>query len=143
VLGTLAAFALVRYRGLFSDGPLFIAHINATAGRSREGDHRAFAAAVFSSPCERLFGIFAERGIVTIWIGHTSICTCYAAVVVIQSRLLTMDKSLEEAAIEPWAAARFQVFVLVTLPMILQSLVSAWLLTFTISLDDVRHQLVF
>ena len=59
----------------------------------------------------------------------------YAAVV-IQSRLLEMDKSLEEAAMD-LGCRPFQVFTLVTLPMIAQSLASSWLLTFTISLDDV------
>ena len=56
--------------------------------------------------------------------------------VVVQSRLGSLDRSLEEAAMDlgahPWA-----VFYLVTLPMIAQALLSAWLLTFTISLDDV------
>ena len=76
-----------------------------------------------------------EKGMLTIWFGHTLLGMAYAAVV-IQSRLLELDKSLEEAAMDlgckPW-----QVFHLVTLPMIAQSLISAWLLTFTLSLDDV------
>ncbi len=132
VLGTLAAFTLVRYRDFFGR-TLFIAHINAPLVVPEV--ITGLSLLLFFVACERVFGIFAERGIVTIWIGHTSICTCYAAVV-IQSRLLTMDKSLEEAAMN-LGCRPFQVFVLVTLPMILQSLVSAWLLTFTISLDDV------
>ena len=71
----------------------------------------------------------------TIWAGHTSVGMAYAAVV-IQSRLLEMDKSLEEAA-QDLGCKPFQVFYLVTLPMIGQALASAWLLTFTVSLDDV------
>jgi putrescine transport system permease protein len=59
----------------------------------------------------------------------------YAAVIV-QSRLLDLNPSLEEAAMD-LGAKPGQVFWLVTLPMISQSLMSAWLLTFTISLDDV------
>ncbi len=59
----------------------------------------------------------------------------YAAVIV-QSRLLDLNPSLEEAAMD-LGAKPSQVFWLVTLPMISQSLLSAWLLTFTISLDDV------
>ena len=84
--------------------------------------------------CERVFGA-PERGIFTIWAGHTSVGMAYAAVV-IQSRLMEMDRSLEEAAMD-LGCRPFQVFTLVTLPMIAQSLASSWLLTFTISLDDV------
>jgi putrescine transport system permease protein len=59
----------------------------------------------------------------------------YAAVVV-QSRLREMDKSLTEAAMD-LGCKPLQVFFLVTLPNITQALASAWLLTFTLSLDDV------
>ena len=132
VLGTLAAFALVRYRAFFGRAA-FIAHINAPLVVPEV--ITGLSLLLFFVACEKTFGIFAERGMITIWIGHTSICTCYAAVV-IQSRLLAMDKALEEAAMD-LGCRPFQVFALVTLPLIAQSLVSAWLLTFTISLDDV------
>jgi putrescine transport system permease protein len=132
VLGTMAAFALVRYRDFFGRA-VFIAHVNAPLVVPEV--ITGVSLLLFFVACQRAFGIFSERGIVTIWIGHTSICTCYAAVV-IQSRLLAMDKSLEEAAMD-LGCRPLQVFLLVTLPMIAQSLVSAWLLTFTISLDDV------
>jgi len=132
VLGTLAAFALVRYRTFFGR-TAFIAHINAPLVVPEV--ITGLSLLLFFVACDRVFGIFTQRGIVTIWIGHTSICTCYAAVV-IQSRLIAMDKSLEEAAMN-LGCRPFQVFMLVTLPMIAQSLLSAWLLTFTISLDDV------
>ena len=71
----------------------------------------------------------------TIWLGHLLLGMAYAAVIV-QSRLLDLNPSLEEAAMD-LGAKPAQVFWLVTLPMISQSLLSAWLLTFTISLDDV------
>jgi putrescine transport system permease protein len=58
------------------------------------------------------------------------------ATVVVQSRLQEMNKSLEEAAMD-LGCRPFQVFFLVTLPNIKQALGSAWLLTFTLSLDDV------
>jgi putrescine transport system permease protein len=132
VLGTLAAFALVRYRK-FSGRALFVAHINAPLVVPEV--ITGLSLLLFFVACERTFGIFGHRGLLTIWIGHTSICLCYAAVV-IQSRLLSMDRSLEEAAMD-LGCRPLQVFMLVTLPMIAQSLVSAWLLTFTISLDDV------
>ena len=72
----------------------------------------------------------------TIWLGHLLLGMAYATVV-IQSRLQDLNPQLEEAAMETMGARPHQVFWLVTLPLIAQSLVSAWLLTFTISLDDV------
>ena len=62
--------------------------------------------------------------------------TAVPATVVVQARLRDLNPQLEEAAMDLGARPP-QVFWLVTLPMIAQSLVSAWLLTFTISLDDV------
>jgi len=90
VLGTLAAFALVRYRSFFGR-TAFIAHINAPLVVPEV--ITGLSLLLFFVACEKAFGIFSEHGIVTIWIGHNSICTCYAAVV-IQSRLLPMDKAL-------------------------------------------------
>ncbi len=83
---------------------------------------------------QKIFG-FPERGMFTIWIGHSLLGMAYAAVVV-QSRLQEMNRSLEEAAMDLGCRAH-QVFFLVTLPNISQALGSAWLLTFTLSLDDV------
>jgi putrescine transport system permease protein len=78
---------------------------------------------------------FPERGLGTIWLGHLLLGMAYATVVV-QARLQDLNPQLEEAAMD-LGARPAQVFWLVTLPMITQSLVSAWLLTFTLSLDDV------
>jgi len=130
-LGMLAAFAVVRYKK-FKGRTAFIAHINAPLVVPEV--ITGLSLLLFFVMCERLFG-FPDRGIFTIWAGHTSIGIAYAAVV-IQSRLMEMDKSLEEAAMD-LGCRPFQVFTLVTLPMIVQSLASSWLLTFTISLDDV------
>ncbi|HQO17274.1 MAG TPA: ABC transporter permease subunit, partial [Methylotenera sp.] len=78
---------------------------------------------------------FPEKGLFTILLGHALLGTAYAAVVV-TSRLREMDSKLDEAAMDlgckPW-----QVFYLVTLPLLLPALVSAFLLTFTLSFDDV------
>jgi putrescine transport system permease protein len=78
---------------------------------------------------------YPERGMMTIWFGHLLVGLAYATVVV-QARLQEMNPQLEEAAMD-LGARPLQVFWLVTLPLISQSLVSAWLLTFTLSLDDV------
>jgi putrescine transport system permease protein len=71
----------------------------------------------------------------TIWLGHLLLGMSYATVVV-QARLQDLNPSLEEAAMD-LGARPWQVFTLVTLPMIGQALASAWLLTFSLSLDDV------
>lgn len=131
VLGTLTAFTLVKYtrfrgRTLFSgmaSAPLVMPEV--VLGLSL---------LLMLVSVQRALG-FPERGMMTIWIGHLLLGMAYAAVVV-QSRLQDLNPQLEEAAMD-LGAKPGQVFWLVTLPMISQALVSAWLLTFTISLDDV------
>ena len=83
---------------------------------------------------ERWLG-YPERGLLTILLGHALLGTAYAAVVV-TARLREMDKALDEAAMD-LGCKPFQVFRLVTLPLLIPSLVSAFLLTFTLSFDDV------
>jgi len=78
---------------------------------------------------------FPERGLFTILLGHALLGTAYAAVVV-TSRLREMDSRLDEAAMD-LGCKPLQVFTLVTLPLLLPALVSAFLLTFTLSFDDV------
>jgi putrescine transport system permease protein len=78
--------------------------------------------------------IGAERGFLTVTIAHTTLTMCFVTVVV-QSRLTTLDRSLEEAAMD-LGCAPAQVFFAVTLPMILPAIVAGWMLAFTLSLDD-------
>ena len=131
VLGTMAAFAMVRYSSFFGR-TAFSAHINAPLVVPEV--ITGLSLLLFFVLVSDIFG-WPERGIFTIWAGHTSIGMAFAAVVV-QSRLVEMDKSLEEAAMD-LGCKPFQVFYLVTLPLIMPALMSAWLLTFTISMDDV------
>ncbi|PHV11041.1 ABC transporter permease subunit [Chitinimonas sp. BJB300] len=77
---------------------------------------------------------FGERGMITIWIGHTTLCMAYVAVLV-QSRLKELDRSLEDAAMD-LGCHPFKVFFIITIPVIAPALVSGWLLSFTLSLDD-------
>ncbi|NBT91453.1 MAG: ABC transporter permease subunit [Betaproteobacteria bacterium] len=83
---------------------------------------------------QNVFG-WPERGLLTIVLGHTLLGMAYAMVVV-QSRLLEVDRSVEEAAMD-LGAKPVQVFFLVTLPNIAQAIVAAFLLSFTLSFDDV------
>ena len=78
---------------------------------------------------------FPERGLFTILLGHALLGTAYAAVVV-TSRLREMDSRLDEAAMD-LGCKPLQVFTLVTFPLLVPALISAFLLTFTLSFDDV------
>jgi putrescine transport system permease protein len=131
VLGTLAAFALVKYKR-FAGRTLFSGMVNAPLVMPEVIIGLSLLLMLVS--VQRTLGI-PERGALTIWFGHVLLGMAYATVVV-QARLLDLNPQLEEAAMD-LGAKPFQVFTLVTLPMISQSLMSAWLLTFTLSLDDV------
>jgi putrescine transport system permease protein len=76
----------------------------------------------------------AERGFWTVTIAHTTLTMCFVAVVV-QSRLVSLDRSLEEAAMD-LGCDPLRAFVLVTLPLILPAVAAGWMLAFTLSLDD-------
>jgi putrescine transport system permease protein len=131
VLGTLTAFALVKYKR-FGGRTLFSGMANAPLVMPEVVVGLSLLLMLVS--VQRALG-FPERGMGTILLGHLLLGMAYAAVVV-QSRLQDLNPQLEEAAMD-LGARPYQVFWLVTLPMISQSLLSAWLLTFTISLDDV------
>lgn len=131
VLGTLAAFALVKYTR-FRGRILFGGMVSAPLVMPEVIVGLSLLLMLVS--VQRALG-FPERGMLTIWLGHLLLGMAYATVVV-QARLQELNPQLEEAAMD-LGARPAQVFALVTLPMIAQSLVSAWLLTFTISLDDV------
>lgn len=131
VLGTLAALALTRFKR-FHGRTLMVGMVNSPLVMPEVIIGLSLLLMLVS--VQRTLG-FPERGMLTIWLGHTLLGMAYATVVV-QSRLQEMSASLEEAAQDlgcrPW-----QVFFLVTLPLISQAIASAWLLTFTLSLDDV------
>ncbi|HAT32845.1 MAG TPA: putrescine ABC transporter permease PotI [Janthinobacterium sp.] len=131
LLGTFAAFVLNRYQR-FRGRTLFSGMVSAPLVMPEVIIGLSLLLMLVS--VQKMFG-FPERGMFTIWIGHTLLGMAYAAVVV-QSRLQEMSKSLEEAAMD-LGCRPHQVFFLVTLPNITQALASAWLLTFTLSLDDV------
>ncbi len=131
VLGTLAAFSLVKYKR-FTGRTLFSGMVNAPLVMPEVVIGLSLLLMMVS--VQRALG-FPERGLTTIWFGHLLVGMAYATVV-IQARLHDLNPQLEEAALD-LGAQPHQVFYLVTLPMITQSMLSAWLLTFTLSLDDV------
>jgi putrescine transport system permease protein len=137
VLGTLAAFALVKYKR-FGGRTLFNGFVSAPLVMPEViiGLSLLLMLVSVQRATQAAFGWgVPERGMLTIWLGHLLLGMAYATVVV-QARLQDLNPQLEEAAMD-LGARPWQVFTLVTLPMIAQSLLSAWLLTFTLSLDDV------
>jgi len=130
ILGTFAGVALARYKR-FRGRTLFTGLI--TAPLVMPEVIMGISMLLLFVLLERLFG-WPERGFATIAIAHITFTTAYVAVIV-QSRLVTFDYALEEAA-QDLGARPAKVFFVITLPIIAPALVSGWLLAFTLSLDD-------
>ncbi|MEY3782074.1 MAG: hypothetical protein RIS97_252 [Pseudomonadota bacterium] len=131
VLATLAAYALVRL-GKFRGRTFFSGMVYAPLVMPEV--IIGMSLLLLMAGAQRAIG-WPDRGMLTIIFGHILLGMAYATVVM-QSRLLEMDKSLEEAAMD-LGCRPGQVFFLVTLPNIVPALIAAWLLTFTLSFDDV------
>ena len=131
LLGTLAALSLHRFKR-FPGRTMFAGMVNSPLVMPEVIIGLSLLLMLVS--VQRVFG-FPERGMATIWLGHTLLGMAYATVV-IQSRLQELSPQMEEAA-QDLGCRPLQVFFLVTLPLIAQAIGSAWLLTFTLSLDDV------
>ena len=125
VLGTMAAYVMVR-SGRFLGRELFSGMIYAPLVMPE----------VITGLSLLLFflAIGLDRGMVTIILAHTTFSMCYVSVVV-TSRLITFDQSLEDAALD-LGCTPFDAFRSVTLPIIAPAVISGWLLAFTLSLDD-------
>ena len=125
VLGTLAAVALVR-TGRFPGRTLFTGMVYAPL---------VMPEVITGLSLLLLFvAIDLDRGFWTVTLAHISFSMCFVAVVV-QSRLLSFDRSLEEAAMD-LGAPPLQTFLSVTLPIIFPAVAAGWMLAFTLSLDD-------
>jgi putrescine transport system permease protein len=125
VLGTLAAIALTRFTR-FRGRVLFTGMV--------------FAPLVMPEVITGLslllmfVAIGLDRGFLTVTLAHITFSMCFVAVVV-QSRLLSFDRSLEEAAMD-LGATPAKTFFQITLPVISPAVVAGWMLAFTLSLDD-------
>jgi len=125
VLGTMAAVALVR-RGRFFGRTLFTGMVVAPL---------VMPDVITGLSLLLLFvAIGFDRGFWTVTLAHISFSMCFVAVVV-QSRLVSFDRSLEEAALD-LGAPPLKAFFLVTLPIIFPAVAAGWMLAFTLSLDD-------
>lgn len=131
VLGTLAGTALVRF-GRFRGRPALALMIGAPL--VMPDVILGLASLLLFVAMEQLIGWPAGRGMTTITIAHVTFSLAYVAVIV-QSRLVRLDPSLEEAAMD-LGARPWKVFFVVTLPLIAPALAAGWLLAFTLSLDD-------
>ena len=131
VIGTVAAFVLTRFEK-FRTKTLLSAMI--TAPLVMPEVIIGLSLLLLFVSMERMIGWPGGRGVLTIVIAHATFGAAYAAVV-IQSRLVDMDLSIEEAA-QDLGAKPVRVFFDITLPVIAPALVSGWLLAFTLSLDD-------
>lgn len=130
-IGTWAGFVLARM-GRFRGFTLYAAMINAPLVIPEV--IQGISLLLLFVAMQQTFGWPAGRGWLTIWIGHVMLCVSYVAIIV-QSRVKEMNKSLEEAALD-LGATPLKVFFVVTLPLISQALLSGWLLSFTLSIDD-------
>ena len=131
VLGTFAAFVLVRYKR-FAGRTVFSGMVNAPLVMPEVVIGLSLLLLMVGA--QNVFG-WPERGMLTIILGHTLLGMAYGMVVV-QSRLMEMDRRIEEAAMD-LGARPHQVFFLVTLPNVFQAILAAFLLSFTLSFDDV------
>ena len=131
VFGTLGALALTRL-GRFRGRILFTGMIAAPLVMPEVITGLSLLLLFLS--IKDLIGWPAERGATTITIAHITFAMAYVAVIV-QSRLVAMDESLEEAAMD-LGGRPFRVLVDITLPLVAPAMISGWLLAFTLSLDD-------
>jgi putrescine transport system permease protein len=131
ILGTLAAFVLTRIPR-FKGRTMFAGMV--TAPLVMPEVITGLSLLLLFVAMAQMIGWPAERGVMTIWIAHTSFCSSYVAVVV-SARLRELDISIEEAAMD-LGAKPWKVFMLITIPMIAPSLAAGGMMSFALSLDD-------
>ena len=131
VMGMLASLALVRL-GRFRGKMSFAGMI--TAPLVMPEVITGLSLLLLFVAMEKSFGWPGGRGMLTIWIAHVTFSTAFVTVV-LSSRLKEIDRSLEEAGMD-LGASPLKVFFVITIPIITPALLAAWLLAFTLSLDD-------
>lgn len=131
IIGTLAAFVMVRIKKftgesaflLFMTAPMILPEVIT-----------GLALLLLFVTLSDIIPIFSDRGMITIWIAHVTFCSAYATVV-IRSRFVELDVSIEEAA-KDLGAGPMKVFFVIILPAIMPAEIAAFLLSFTMSMDD-------
>lgn len=131
IIGTMAAFVMVRVRHftgesafmLFMTAPMVLPEVIT-----------GLALLLLYVTLGDFIPVFADRGIIAIWVAHVTFCSAYATVV-IRSRFIELDTSVEEAA-KDLGAGPLKVFFAIMLPSLMPAEVAAFLLSFTMSMDD-------
>ena len=131
ILGTMAGLALARFRR-FRGRTLFSGMI--TSPMVMPEVITGLSLLLLFVTLQQLTGWPGQRGFGTITIAHTTFSMAYVAIIV-QSRLMAMDESLEEAAMD-LGGHPLRVIFDITLPLIAPAMTAGWLLAFTLSLDD-------
>jgi putrescine transport system permease protein len=131
ILGTIAGYVLVRFPK-FLGRTAFSGMVNAPLVMPEV--ITGLSMLLLFIAMQDLVGWPQGRGFTTVVIAHTTFTLSYVAVVM-RSRFLVLDLSLEEAA-QDLGAKPLKVFFVITLPIVAPAIVSGWLLGFTISLDD-------
>jgi putrescine transport system permease protein len=131
ILGTMAGLVLARF-GRFKGRTLFSGMISSPMVMPEV--ITGLSLLLLFVTLQQLMGWPGQRGFSTITIAHTTFSMAYVAVIV-QSRLMSMDESLEEAAMDLGGKPLRVVFD-ITLPLIMPAMIAGWLLAFTLSLDD-------
>lgn len=131
ILGTMAGLMLVRF-GKFRGKTLFSGMI--TSPLVMPEVITGLSLLLLFVTLQQLFGWPGQRGFGTITIAHTTFSMAYVAVIV-RSRLTAMDHALEDAAMD-LGCRPTQVLFDITLPLIAPAMIAGWLLSFTLSLDD-------
>ncbi|BCV57129.1 ABC transporter permease subunit [Shewanella algae] len=131
IIGTMAAFVMTRFRRSWAK--LTLSNM-ITAPLVMPEVITGLSLMLLFVHMSDLLGWPAERGRMTVWIAHSTFCAAYVAVVV-SSRLRELDLSIEEAAMD-LGATPLKTFFLITVPMIAPALMAGWLLSFSLSLDD-------
>lgn len=130
-LGTLAAIGLVRFP-VFTGR--FLLTMLVTAPLVMPEIITGLTQLLLFVSMGDMIGWPAQRGFATIVIAHVTFCMAYVTVTV-QARLQSVDRSLEDAAMD-LGSGPVRSFLDITLPLIAPALASGWLLSFTLSLDD-------
>lgn len=128
--GTIAGYVLARYRK-FRGRTLFSGMV--TAPLVMPEVITGLSLLLLFVAMKDLFG-WPNRGLMTVILAHITFTLSYVTIVM-QSRFTTLDISLEEAALD-LGARPLKVFMVITLPIVAPAIISGWLLSFTISLDD-------
>ncbi len=139
VLGTLAGYALARIKR-FKGSTLFAGMVSAPMVMPDVITGLSMLLLIiqvqmFLQNTPALEWLYFDRGLFTVWLGHTTLCLAYVTVV-IRARLSELDQNLEDAAMD-LGARPLKIFFLITLPLIMPALASGFLLGITLSLDDV------